>query len=163
MRLAALCLCALSCAAQIRVPEAGLARFTDGSVRRVVGVSGNFAISESILSGATRVSSSGRLSIAKLPDAVVVLDTGGKMTARLDAPAGDAVIGFDRRGGEALVVSALFLDLGSMHLDGLLGAGSATPRGPIGTRHRGASRSRVRGWYRNPSREIVRRCDRRPV
>src|SRR5436189_5902771 len=103
MRFAAFCVYALSCAGQIRVPEAGLARFTDGSVRRVVGLAGNFATGESVLNGAIRVSSSGQLSIAKLPDAIVVLNGDGTETARFDASAGDAVIGFDRRGAEALV------------------------------------------------------------
>src|SRR5438270_8020940 len=96
-------LLAVGAAAQIRAPQVGLARFGDGSVRSVSGVSGSMRSSAPVMNGVLRFASSGRLSIAKMPESIQVLGAGGDVLFETDAPAGPAVIGFSRDGLQALV------------------------------------------------------------
>jgi hypothetical protein len=94
---------AFSAAAQIRTPQVGVARFADGSIRSVSGVSGSMRSSAPVMDGVVRFASSGRLSIAKLPESVRVLGPANDVLFETDAPSGSAAIGFSRDGSQALV------------------------------------------------------------
>ena len=94
---------AVAAAAQIRSPQIGLARLADGSVRSISGVSGSMRSSAPVMERVLRFASSGRLSIAKLPESVRVLGPAGDVLFESDAPSGPAAIGFSRDGLQALV------------------------------------------------------------
>jgi hypothetical protein len=89
--------------AQIRMPQIGPARFGDGSVRRVAGVTGSLVSSQPVMDGVLRFAASDRLSVAKLAESVRVFDANGGLLFESEAPSGPAVIGFSRDGMEALV------------------------------------------------------------
>jgi hypothetical protein len=94
---------AFAAAAQIRTPQIGVARFSDSSIRSISGVSGSMRSSAPVMGGVLRFASSGRLSIAKLPESVRVLGPGNDVLFETDAPSGTAAIGFSRDGLQALV------------------------------------------------------------
>jgi hypothetical protein len=94
---------AMTTAGQIRAPHVGLARIGDGSVRNISGVSGSMRSSAPLMNGVVRFASSGRLSIAKLPDSLRVVGPSGDLLFETGAPPGQAAIGFSRDGLQALV------------------------------------------------------------
>ncbi len=106
MRLYTFLLLAATASAQIRAPQVGLARFGDGSVRRVAGVTGSMVSSQPLMDGVVRFAASDRLSVAKTPESVRVFDARGSLLFESDAPSGPAAIGFSRDGMQALVYFA---------------------------------------------------------
>ena len=103
MRLYTILLFALGASAQIHIPHVGIARFGDGTVRRVAGVSGSLTSSQPLMDGALRVGGSDQLAVAKLARSVRVFDASGSVLYESPAPDGGAVIGFSRDGAQALV------------------------------------------------------------
>jgi hypothetical protein len=90
---AAACLCCWA----IDIPRIGFARDLEGRVRPIDGVSGNFVVGEPVASDATVAFAwNGTIGIRKLETSLEWWDSTGTNLMTLDAPAGAAVIGFDR-------------------------------------------------------------------
>jgi hypothetical protein len=89
--------------AQIERPRIGLARGSDGIVRRVSGISGNVVVGGAVARGSLRFGSYGDLAVVKTAESVHVLDSDGGLLFETEAPAGPAVIGFAPGGKQALV------------------------------------------------------------
>lgn len=103
MRLASFALLACSAWSQVSLPTAGLARFQDGTVRHVTGVSGSLVAGEPVLSSVRSFASSGEIGLAKLDDRLVVLAPSGRVLSEAPSLPGPAVIGFSGDGRTALV------------------------------------------------------------
>ena len=86
---AALTVCALA----IDIPRIGFARDAQGRVTAINGIAGNFVLGETA-EGALAFSWNGSYGIRKTDSALHWLDGSGATVATLDAPPGDAVIGF---------------------------------------------------------------------
>ena len=86
---AALTVCALA----IDIPRIGFARDAQGRVTAINGIAGNFVLGETV-EGALAFSWNGSYGIRKTDSALHWLDGSGATVATLDAPPGDAVIGF---------------------------------------------------------------------
>jgi len=90
----------------IDVPRVGYARDSQGLVRPLDGVSGNFLIGDPLADDpAVAFAWNGTLGIRKTDASLEWWDSAGVRVASVDAPAGDVVIGFDRAGSSAWVFS----------------------------------------------------------
>lgn len=87
----------------VLAPIAGTIRDTSGSLHSVVGVAGNFLVSDAagipdVLSSAFSASAG----LAKTDGELLILDASGQISARFDAPPGPALFAFDAAGAPAL-------------------------------------------------------------
>ena len=93
---------AAACLAEITGPLVGYFRDRRGDLRPLYGVSGAFVPGDPIEHDVVSSAFSGAMGLVKKEKSLLVFRE-GKVTASLDAPAGRATFGFDRRGLPAWV------------------------------------------------------------
>lgn len=86
----------------LEVPRLGFVRDSGNRVRPLYGIAGNFVVGQALVEGAISVASSDRWGLAKLERQVILLDTGGLVRARWEAPDGEALFAFTAAGEPAL-------------------------------------------------------------
>jgi hypothetical protein len=103
--LAFLSICAATALAQpaISPPSVGMVRDSNGSVQAVNGIAGNFLRADTGISNAVSAAFSGTSGLIKTDTELLVLDASYQVTARYDAPGGQALFAFDGSGAPALV------------------------------------------------------------
>ena len=93
-----------ACAWSIGIPRVGYTRDAQGLVRAVDGIAGNFLVGDPIdARAALAFAWNGNFGIRKTDASIEWLDSTGGLAGSIDAPAGGAVLGFDRAGGSAWV------------------------------------------------------------
>ncbi len=87
-------------------PSSGYARTADGTILRVSGIGGAFITTTTDQTGSIAAAFSERLGLVKLATAIRVLDPAGAVVSESDAPEGDALLGFSKKGDSAIVYYA---------------------------------------------------------
>ena len=82
------------CAWSIDIPHIGFARDAQGRIVRIDGIAGNFISGQVLADDAVGFSWNGVFGIRKTDSTIEWWDKAGTRLAAIDAPAGDAVIGF---------------------------------------------------------------------
>ena len=90
----------------VSAPVVGTVRDAAGGLRAVVGIAGNFIVSEASISKAVSAAFSATAGLVKTDSSLLVLDASGQVVNRYDAPAGPALFAFDPSGAPALAYSS---------------------------------------------------------
>lgn len=88
---------------RLEAPWLGLLDDSAGALRPLYGVAGNFVPGEALVQGAISVACTERWALVKLERQVILMEAGGSVRARWEAPPGEALFAFTAEGDPALV------------------------------------------------------------